>query len=395
MFETTIQTHIDMHLQTELSLQDKLYPANYSHLPIKAAEEIGRGIALSEKEMETVRLAAWLYDNESSYLDISQKASIIDDFLTSQHVSSQVIRQAYGCIQASRLPCKPTNLMEETLCDACSCYIADKAYFEQAKSLKKEKKKQMSKQEWLEDQINLFTNHRFFTPYAIEKFTAGKEKNLLLLREKLGKLTDSDKISEEPVKKKAKSNPESVHSREVKIGRGIETMFRTTMASHLQLSVMADNKANIMISINAIIISFLISSFANKFNESPDLILPTILLTCVCLFTIIFSLLSTRPTIRMKRNKDTIATARQTDLLFFGDFTNLSAQGYREGIRELMADNDVLYNSMTDNIYRQGKVLSRKYRLLKIAYTIFMIGFIGVVIAYICALCYRYGLFKI
>jgi hypothetical protein len=386
-----------MHLQNELSLQDRLYPANYTHIPIKAAEEIGRGVALSEKEMETVRLAAWLYDNDSSSFDISQKASIIDDFLTSQHVSIQVIRQAYGCIQATRLPCKPTNLMEETLCDACSCYIADKAYFEQAKLFKKEikKEKQISKQEWLEDQINLFTNHRFFTPYAIEKFTVGKEKNLLLLREKLGKLADSDKISEEPVKKKAKPNPESVPSREVKIGRGIETMFRTTMASHLQLSVMADNKANIMISINAIIISFLISSFVNRFNESPDLILPTILLTCVCLFTIIFSLLSTRPTIRMKRNKDTIAAARQTDLLFFGDFANLSAQGYREGIRELMADNDILYNSMTDNIYRQGKVLSRKYRLLKIAYTVFMIGFIVVVIAYICALCYRYDLFKI
>lgn len=382
-----------MHLQHELNLQDRLYPANYTHMPIKAAEEIGRGVALSEKEMETVRLAAWLYDNDSSAVEKSQKTSITDDFLTSQHVSSQVLRQAYGCIQATRLPCKPTNLMEETLCDARSCYMADKAYFEQAKLLKKEK--QISKQEWLEEQINLFTNHRFFTSYAIEKFTAGKEKNLLLLREKLGKLTASDKAAEEPVKKKAKSNLKSVTSGEMKIGRGIETMFRTTMASHLQLSVMADNKANIMISINAIIISFLISSFVNRFNDSPDLILPTILLTCVCLVTIIFSLLSTRPTIRTKSNKDTTAAARQTDLLFFGDFTNLSAQGYREGIRELMADNDTLYNCMTDNIYRQGKVLSRKYWLLKIAYTVFMIGFIGVVIAYICALCYRHGVFKI
>jgi hypothetical protein len=384
-----------MHLQHELNVQDRLYPAHFTHIPIKATEEIGRGVALSEKEMETLRLAAWLYENDSSAVKESHKLSIPDDFLTSQQVSSQVIRQAYGCIQAARPPCKPTNLMEETLCDACSCYMAEETYFEQAKLLKKEK--QISKQEWLEEQISLFTNHRFFTLYAIEKFSVGKEKNLLLLREKLGKLTASGKAAEEPVKKKAKSKPKSVTKGEgeVKIGRGIETMFRTTMASHLQLSVMADNKANIMISINAIIISFLISSFVNSFNDSPDLILPTILLTCVCLVTIIFSLLSTRPTIRTKRNKDTTAAARQTDLLFFGDFTNLSAQGYREGIRELMADNNNLYNCMTDNIYRQGKVLSRKYHLLKIAYTVFMIGFIVVVMAYIGALCYRHGLFKI
>jgi hypothetical protein len=50
---------------------------------------------------------------------------------------------------------------------------------------------------------------------------------------------------------------------------------------------------------------------------------------------------------------------------------------------------------MIDNIYRQGKVLSRKYWLLKIAYTVLMIGFIVVGITYICALFYKHGVFRI
>jgi hypothetical protein len=293
-----------MHLQHELSLQDSFSADKEIHITLKAAEEIGRGVCMSEKEMQIVRLAAWLYDNNFTSWDESEKASIKDSLLPIHHVSSEIIKQAYTCVQASKPPCNPSNLMEETLCDASSCYLAGSSYFEQEKLLRKDlkKDKQPSKEEWLLGQIDLFTNHRFFTSYAIEKFTKGKEKNLLLLKQKLGKATEGSKIWGDSVKKKDKSPAKPANGAEAKVGRGIETMLRTTMASHLELSVMADNKANIMISINAIIISFLISSFVHKFNDSPDLILPTILLTLVCLLTIIFSLLSTRPTIKMKRS---------------------------------------------------------------------------------------------
>src|SRR5690606_31916083 len=83
--------------------------------------------------------------------------------------------------------------------------------------------------------------------------------------------------------------------KEQKASKGIETMFRTTMASHLQLSVIADNKANMLISVNAIIASIMISSFFNKFQDVPHLLLPSILLTVVCLVTIILAIRSTRP----------------------------------------------------------------------------------------------------
>lgn len=159
--------------------------------------------------------------------------------------------------------------------------------------------------------------------------------------------------------------------------KGVETMFRTTLAGHLQLSAIADNKAHLMISINAIIASIMISSFVRNFTDIPHLLIPSILLTIVCLVTTIFAVLSTRPNITSSAPQ-----TGKTDLLFFGDYTYLSPETYRESMRETMQDPEKLYNSMIDNIYLQGKVLSKKYRLLKLSYTVFVVGLGLVLLSY-------------
>lgn len=48
--------------------------------------------------------------------------------------------------------------------------------------------------------------------------------------------------------------------KEPKPERGIDTMFRTTLNNHNNLSGLVDNKANILLSVNAIIISVCTSS---------------------------------------------------------------------------------------------------------------------------------------
>ena len=67
---------------------------------------------------------------------------------------------------------------------------------------------------------------------------------------------------------------------------GVETMYRTTYRTHVNLSSIADNKANIMLSINAIIISIVVSSLAPRLADNTNLILPTIILLCVCLASV-------------------------------------------------------------------------------------------------------------
>ena len=74
-------------------------------------------------------------------------------------------------------------------------------------------------------------------------------------------------------------------------------MFRTTSKNHLDLSAMADNKANIMISVNTIILSLVVSILIRRLVEFPNLLYPTLLLVVVCLTTIVLSILATRPNV--------------------------------------------------------------------------------------------------
>lgn len=192
--------------------------------------------------------------------------------------------------------------------------------------------------------------------------------------------TDSTK------KKEGEKKPKKDKKKKELGSRGIETMFRTTMSSHLQLSNMADNKANLMISINSIIVSIIISSFAKNMETMPHLIVPTCLLTLLCLLTITFALLATRPRIKSAQTPAEFTSERKPDLLFFGDFVQLTNESYREGVKEIMRNPDRLYDTMIDNIYVHGKVLEKKYKMLKISYNLFLFGFPVVVICYVIAL---------
>lgn len=169
--------------------------------------------------------------------------------------------------------------------------------------------------------------------------------------------------------------------------KGIQTMFRTTLTNLLRLSLLADRKANLMISINAIIISIMISYFTRQVEEVPYLMVPTILLTIVCLVTMIFSLLATRPT--YKTRYPIKPSIDRLDLLFFGDFTTLDQVTFRDKVKDMMQNDDRLYNSIIDNIYAQGKVLRRKYTLLNKAYIVFLVGLVLVVLSYAVAVVIR------
>lgn len=174
--------------------------------------------------------------------------------------------------------------------------------------------------------------------------------------------------------------------------RSVETLFRTTMSNHVKLSEMADRKANLMISINTIIVSITISAYTRKFDTPAALLIPSLLLLMVCLVTIIVSLIATNPTISPTASRTTAPANRPVDLLFFGSYTQFTADEYRHKLRALLTNDEDLYNSLIDNLYAQGQVLTRKYRLLKFAYQFFMIGFSAVVVIVVIALLVTYSL---
>ncbi|MEM9895486.1 MAG: Pycsar system effector family protein, partial [Bacteroidota bacterium] len=167
--------------------------------------------------------------------------------------------------------------------------------------------------------------------------------------------------------------------------RGIETMFRTTSKNHMDLSSIADNKANIMISINSIILSVMVSVLIRKLEEYPHFTIPALCLTLVCLATIVTSILATRPNVTKGKFEKSDIEQKKANLLFFGNFHKMSLKDYQWAMSEMLKDADYLYGSMIKDIYFLGAVLGKKYQLLRLSYTIFMFGFVVSIIGFIVA----------
>jgi hypothetical protein len=64
----------------------------------------------------------------------------------------------------------------------------------------------------------------------------------------------------------------------------------------------------------------------------------------------------------------------------------MSLEEYEWGMKELMKDSNYLYSSLIKDIYFLGVVLGRKYKLLRISYSIFMFGFVISVLAFAIAI---------
>jgi hypothetical protein len=283
---------------------------------------------------------------------------------------------------ATKMPQNPKTNLEKAICDADLLHLGSTGFFESSELLRKEMtlvhEKPIDKEAWKIDNYFFLKNHRFHTVYAQEKYGP-------VLNENLAKLEASIKEFEKREKeiRKLQTKIEKLNEKlTLKPSRGIETMFRTTSRNHLDLSSMADSKANIMISVNTIVISVVVTFATGRIAEYPYLLWPIIILVLVCLSTIVLSILATRP----KVNKGTFTREdiinKKTNLLFFGNFHRMELEDFQWGMNMMMNDAEYLYNSLSRDLFFLGKVLGRKYRILRIAYTTFMIGFVISVLSF-------------
>jgi class 3 adenylate cyclase len=158
--------------------------------------------------------------------------------------------------------------------------------------------------------------------------------------------------------------------------RGVSDMFRTSYRNHIELSAIADNKSNIMISINGIIISIMIASVSSQISSNSWLLVPITILLLTCMISLIYSVLAARP--RVSNENVTLDDVRsnRSNILFFGNFYTMKRDDYVAGLEELMSDSERLYNTMARDLHGLGVVLSKKFKLLRVAYNVFMVGLV-------------------
>ena len=165
----------------------------------------------------------------------------------------------------------------------------------------------------------------------------------------------------------------------------IQTYFRSNYRNHIHLSAIADRKAQMLISVNAILISVLISilSYSNLAETRTPLLIPITLFLVLGLASLIFSVISARPSVTSRILAEMDDEERRRNLVFFGNFVQVDVDTYEEDMRRLFQQDDELFRAMNRDLYYLGKVLDRKYRLLYLAYNLFLFGFIGAVVSFL------------
>ncbi|MGB5363821.1 MAG: Pycsar system effector family protein, partial [Aureibaculum sp.] len=160
--------------------------------------------------------------------------------------------------------------------------------------------------------------------------------------------------------------------------------FRVTLRNHINLSNIADTKANILLSVNAIIISLALSNLIPKLDNPSNhyLIIPTSIFVVFSLVSMALSVVATRPNITSGSFTKEDIKQKKVNLLFFGNFHKVKLDEFEWAMGEMMKDRDYLYSSMTKDLYYLGLVLNKKYKILRITYTIFLIGIIASVAAF-------------
>ena len=157
-----------------------------------------------------------------------------------------------------------------------------------------------------------------------------------------------------------------------KPGQHLDHLLRTTRTHHIQLSSMADMKANMLLTMSAIIITL-----ATPQVLKPDFQWPFLVLIVSSLMTITLAAYAVMPKIPLTQNDRPVPDVQnpQFNLLFFGDFTRLSYAQYETAMEELLNDSGRVYEAQTREIYLLGTFLVRKkFRFLRLAYLTFIAG---------------------
>ncbi len=354
---------------------------------VEKSSELAVATNLNEKDKELLLVAAWFHDTGFTIHPENHEAEsvkIAKDFLDKQEVDAIFVASVTSLIMSTKMDVVPETMLDKLLRDADCSHLGSKKYTEYSQLLHKETELingvSIPESKWLLSNIDFLTNeHQFYSDVAVKKWEKQKSKNLAQL------IKSVKKIKKE--QKKLNQKKEELKFKKSKVElpeRGIETMFRVALRNHITLSDIADTKANILLSVNAIIISMSFSTLLPKLDNPSNsyLITPSIIFVLFTVASVILSILATRPNVTQgKFSKEDVAN-KKVNLIFFGNFHKMSLPEFEWAMDEMMKDREYLYGSLTKDLYFLGLVLNRKYNLLRITYTVFMIGIIVSVVAF-------------
>jgi len=366
-------------LTDELTVDHRYHNLPHTLAVRKACLEIAERLEIEEEEKEILELACLLHD--TGFTEVYQghegiSHRIARDFLRERGYPENRLQQVLRCIDATFPPNRPSGLLEKVIRDADLANLGSINYPEQLAALRHEWEvflgQTFDDRDWFRLNRDFLRETRFFTAPAQEMWGSRKD------------------INEKYLKRMAKQLKKGGRKAETTIqgNRSAQMMFKTSLRNHLDLSTLADNKANIMLSVNALILTIAAPLALTYVQNEVLLIIPLIMLLITCLASMIFATLATRP-IKMTGYTDTekIETG-QSNLFFFGNFYDMDFEEYSIGMEQVISDPDKLESSIRRDLFFLGRSLGKKYNQLRTCYNIFMIGMIITIITMVATYSY-------
>jgi hypothetical protein len=345
---------------------------------LEAAAQLAAVAQLPPNDKLALELAAVFHNTglaaeEEAFWAGSQ--AIAEGFLAQKKLEQPMIDQVKKNIAALEPGRTPAGFLEKLMLDAYTSYTGQGKFRRNMKLLKKEMEAangtQYDETDWEKEVVSRLKAHLFYTEEANSLFG---EQKLLNLKKSKKRLKEARKAWETNLK-----------STSISANSGARTLFKVALRNHIDLTNIADQKANIMLSINALIITIGLPAFATYLSGTSYLILPATIFLLTSVATMIIATISTRP-IKMEGSTDlSKLMSGKTNLFFFGNFYRIPQQEYQEAIKKIVAERDYLDSSFVNDLYFLGLALGDKFRYLRLCYNVFVIGVIISVIAFVIA----------
>ncbi|HET8829120.1 MAG TPA: Pycsar system effector family protein [Pelobium sp.] len=391
--EQEIEQHIFLLFKNELPDYALYHNFAHTHQTAETVKEIAEEYKIVDTDLENLIIAAWFHDSGYTvdYENHEEESVKLMKAYFGDKLDEKQFKEIEKLILSTKFEHEQKSLLEEIIHDADYINMGKRSFSNRAELLRceweKVNKKVYDDLEWAELQLEFLISKKFKTSAAVHKFGERREKNI----EKQRKLIEKFKSDQYKIQLKKDSTDAKVN----KEGRGIETLYRSVYDYHMNLSSMADQKANIMISINTIVVSVIITLFGSGYTFSGNegfqhmrFVFPMLLLVVSSLVSVTFAILSARPNVTTKEKYE--LTNKDSSILFFGNFTQIQLKDFVAQIKSLKEDKNELYDSMSVDIFHLGGVLVRKYRLLTWSYNSFMTGLILCAVGFVGIIIYSY-----
>lgn len=344
---------------------------------------LGAHYEIGEANMEAMEIAALLHDTGyvKAYTGHEQvSADLAISFLKSHNYPEDKIALVVDLIDATKLVYVPKNLLQRIIKDSDLNNLGQGKYMKTIANLRHEMKIFLNQEyedaAFMEMNLKFMDGHSYFTEKANEIFNTKKAKN----RKKVVKALNN--ILSEKKEKKRKKKDKLTLTDSINSNKSAQMMFKTALRNHIDLTSIADNKANIMLTINAGIITVSLSLLAPVISANPKMVYPISILLTTCVATIIYATLTTRPIKTKGMTAVKSIEGGPTNLFFYGNFYKMDFNEYKAGIKLVLDDENKLDDSIISDLFYLGKALGNKFTQLRTCYLIFMVGMTLTVIAF-------------